>query len=137
MSDRSSIEWTNATWNPVRGCTRVSPGCDRCYAVTMAHRFNQPGFWGEGLTRIRNKDGAIDWSGNITVDESKFRLPRKWKQPRRIFVCSTSDLFHHAIDRSVVDRIFDVMRGCERHTFQLLTKRPERAREYLSKRHST
>ena len=135
MSANSPIEWTDATWNPIGGCTRVSEGCRNCYAEVMAARFSGPGQWGEGLARIvRGADGkAIDhrWSGQMRLNERALDLPLRWKKPRRIFVNSTSDLFHENLPDEWIDKVFAVMALAPRHTFQVLTKRPERAREYL------
>ena len=104
---KSRIEWTDETWNPVTGCTKVSDGCRHCYAERMAHRFG--------------------WDfGRVTVHEDRIGLPLRWRRPRRCFVCSMGDLFHPDVAPSTVARILDVMccDRAERHTFQILTKRP-------------
>ena len=106
MSAKSRIEWTEATWNPVTGCTRVSPGCDHCYAETLSKRF--------GL------------SFEVTVHPERLAYPRKWRRPLRIFVNSMSDLFHPSIPDDYLRQIWGVMVEEERHTFQVLTKRPHR-----------
>ncbi len=129
MSDKTKIEWCDATWNPIAGCTRVSEGCRNCYAERLAHRFAGPGQHYEGLTVLRN--GALGWSGNVTFYEPRLREPLKWRKPRRIFVNSMSDLFHEAVTDEMRDRIFAVMALCPQHTFQVLTKRPERMRDYF------
>lgn len=131
MSDKSKIEWTDATWNPIRGCSRVSEGCRNCYAEKVAARFSGHDSKGkalpyEGLTR----DGK--WNGTIRVVEDALLQPLKWKAPRRIFVNSMSDLFHANVTDETIDRIFAVMALCPQHTFQILTKRPERMAEYFS-----
>jgi len=130
MSDRSAIEWTDATWNPVRGCTRVSEGCTRCYAEAVAARFSGPGLPYEGLAR--STPGGPRWTGEVRLIEKHLEDPLRWKEPRRIFVNSMSDLFHEKLTDQTIDRIFAVMARCPQHTFQILTKRPERMRAYLS-----
>lgn len=118
MGDATGIEWTDATWNPIRGCSRVSEGCRHCYAERVAWRFGGPGQPYEGLTR----NGR--WTGEVRVVESAMDQPLRWQRPRRIFVNSMSDLFHPALGLDVIDRVFAVMRAAPRHTFQVLTKRP-------------
>jgi protein gp37 len=131
MGETSAIEWTDATWNPIRGCTRVSEGCRHCYAETLAGRFSLPGQWGEGLA-TRTSKGAR-WTGKIDVaPDATFLAPLRWKKPKRIFVNSLSDLFHEAVPDAVIDRVFAVMALSPQHTFQLLTKRPERMRDYMA-----
>lgn len=129
----SRIEWTDATWNPIVGCTRCSPACDHCYAVRMAHRLGSnsqtPQY--KGLTRM-TPDGP-DWTGEVRCLEAELSRPLKWRKPRRIFVGSMTDLFHEAVPFAFLDRIFAVMSLCPQHTFQVLTKRPERMREYLTR----
>lgn len=135
MSAQTGIEWTDATWNPVRGCTRVSEGCRNCYAEVMAARFSKPGQWGHGFAEIVTRPGGgIDhrWTGKVALAEDKLEVPLRWKHPRRIFVNSTSDLFHENLPDEAIDRIFAVMALCPQHTFQILTKRPERMREYFA-----
>ncbi len=140
MADATPIEWTDATWNPITGCTRVSEGCRNCYAEVMAARFSGPGQWGEGLARIvRDPNGkAIDhrWTGKLRFNDRALDLPLRWRKPRRIFVNSTSDLFHEDVPDEWIDRVFAVMALAPRHTFQVLTKRPERARAYSAGRRS-
>lgn len=121
MSDKSKIEWTDATWNPVTGCSKVSEGCRNCYAQTFAERFRgTPGHYFEN-------------GFDITLRPDKLDQPLKWKKPRRIFVNSMSDLFHEDVPFDFIDRVFVVMSLAEHHTFQILTKRPSRMKEYLSK----
>jgi protein gp37 len=134
MADNTKIEWTDATWNPIRGCTRVSEGCRNCYAEVMAARFSDPGQWGHGLAkRVTLPDGSTDhrWTGEMRLIDSALDLPLRWTRPRRIFVNSTSDLFHEAVPDEWIDRVFAVMALAPQHTFQVLTKRPERMRAYL------
>jgi protein gp37 len=138
MADRTAIEWTDATWNPLRGCTRVSEGCRNCYAEIMAARFSDPGQWGHGLaTRIALPSGGIDhrWTGKVVLaPDDVLTQALRWKKPRCIFVNSTSDLFHESVPDEWIDRIFAVMALAPQHTFQVLTKRPERMRAYFAGR---
>ncbi|MCL2723050.1 MAG: phage Gp37/Gp68 family protein [Polyangiaceae bacterium] len=114
MSDRSSIEWTEATWNPIRGCTKVSPGCKHCYAETFAERFRGvPGH-------------PFEQGFNLRLVSTALELPRRWRRGRLVFVNSMSDLFHEAVPTEYIARVFDVMRECPQHQFQVLTKRAER-----------
>ena len=131
MSDGTGIQWTEATWNPVVGCTRVSAGCDRCYAVRMSHRLERMGQAKyAGLTVLNNR-GERHFNGTVRCDEDSLTIPMKWRKPRRIFVNSMSDLFHKDVPFEFIDRVFAVMALCPQHTFQVLTKRPERMAEYL------
>lgn len=134
MSAKTTIEWATRTWNPVRGCSRVSPGCDNCYAMKQAHRFAGPGKPYEGLTTLRKKDGAgwrVDWSGSVRVIPDEIDAPLRWKKPERIFVNSMSDLFHPSLDLlTEVRLIFTTMLRAPQHTFMVLTKRPARMREF-------
>ena len=129
MSAKTGIEWTDSTWNPIRGCTRVSEGCRNCYAERQAMRFNGPRGAYEGLVTIAN--GHPAWTGKIQFVEKHLLDPLSWRQPRRIFVDSMSDLFHEGVTDEMRDQIFGVMLACPRHTFQVLTKRPQRMLEYL------
>ncbi len=126
MSDKTKIEWTDSTWNPVRGCSRVSDGCRNCYAETVAARFSGPGKPYEGLV---HPHGA--WNGRVLFVEKALDQPLRWRRPRRIFVNSMSDLFHENMPDEWIDRIFAVMALAPQHTFQVLTKRPERMLRYL------
>ena len=123
---KTSIEWTDATWNPSAGCTRVSEGCRNCYAESMARRFKGPEMAYDGLV---GDDGR--WTGKIRFSEARLLDPLRWRSPRRIFVNSMSDLFHPNVSDDMRDNIFAVMALCPQHTFQVLTKRPERMLEYL------
>ncbi len=123
MSMNSKIEWTDATWNPTRGCSRVSPGCKNCYAERQAIRQKNSGY--KGLVTIVN--GHPAWTGVVRALTGKtLEDPLHWKKPRRVFVNSMSDLFHEALPDEAIDRVFAVMALCPQHTFQVLTKRPER-----------
>jgi protein gp37 len=136
MADKTKIEWTDATWNPIRGCTRKSEGCRNCYAEVMAARFSDPGQWGHGLAqRVALPGGGTDhrWTGKVELVDAALDLPLRWREPRRIFVNSTSDLFHEKVPDEWIDRVFAVMALAPQHTFQVLTKRPERMREYLTR----
>jgi protein gp37 len=110
----SAIEWTDATWNPVTGCTQVSPGCDHCYALTFAERFR-------GVPRHPYEQGF-----DLRLWPERLDLPVRWKKPRRIFVNSMSDLFHKDVPDEFVRRVFDTMLRADWHTYQILTKRPQR-----------
>ena len=114
MPKKSKIEWTEMTWNPVTGCTKVSPGCKHCYAATMAKRLRAMG-------SPRYIDGF-----RLTLHEDLLEVPLRWHKPRRVFVNSMSDLFHKDVPDAFIEKVFDVMRRCPRHDFQVLTKRPER-----------
>jgi len=129
MSVGTSIEWTQWSWTCVRGCSRKSPGCENCYAERMARRFDQPGMWGQGLTTIRQ--GRPAWSGEVQLVPEKLYEPLAKRLPHRIFVCSTSDLFHEKVPFEFIAAVFGVMAAARHHTFQVLTKRPERMAEFL------
>lgn len=114
---RTTIEWTDTTWNPVTGCTKISPGCANCYAETFSERF-------------RNVSGhPFEQGFDLVLRPERLDLPATWKHPRMVFVCSMSDLFHEDIPEEFISRVFDTMRGAPRHTYQLLTKRAERLLE--------
>jgi protein gp37 len=121
----SKIEWTDRVWNPVRGCSLVSAGCTNCYAMKQAHRFSGDGQAYEGLTRLTTSKGPV-WTGAARFVPSMLAAPLRWKKPARIFVNSMSDLFHEDVTNEQIAAVFGVMAGCPQHTFQLLTKRPER-----------
>ena len=133
----SKIEWTDRSdWNPIRGCTRVSPGCGGpgkaggCYAESMAARFSRPGMWGHGYAEMVR--GEARWTGKVELQEDRLLLPLSWKKPAKVFASSTSDFFHEALSDADIDRLFAVMALCPQHTFQVLTKRAARMREYLA-----
>lgn len=127
---KSSIEWTDVTWNPVAGCTVVSAGCTNCYAMTMARRLEAMGMDKyKGLTR---KSGTRTiWNNIVRIDESSLSIPYTWKAPRNVFVNSMSDLFHESVPDNFVYELWNVMENTPRHTYQILTKRPERMAEVL------
>ncbi len=132
MSANTGIEWTDATWNPTRGCSRVSEGCRNCYAEGVAQRFAGPGLPYEGLVTLdAQSKPKRQWSGDIRLAEKHLLDPLRWREPRRIFVNSMSDLFHPNVPDEWIDRVFGVMALAPRHTFQVLTKRPERMLSYL------
>ena len=122
----SNIEWTDETWNPVAGCSPVSPGCDRCYAMLQAARLERMG--SEKYSGLTEGDPAR-WTGVLRVDRAALARPEKWRRPRRVFVNSMSDLFHPEVPAGAVAEIWDVMARCPRHVFQVLTKRPVRMLE--------
>jgi protein gp37 len=109
-ADHSAIEWTEATWNPTSGCTKVSPGCDRCYAERITRRFPQ----------------TFPNGFSLTLRPDALEIPLRWRRPRLIFVNSMSDLFHKDVPESYLQQVFDVMRRTPHHTYQILTKRAER-----------
>jgi protein gp37 len=141
MAD-SKIEWTESVWNPVVGCSKVSQGCKHCYAERMAKRLvaiaRAARDRGDNPGRAANYENVLTnkarWNGNIYLDREALLEPYKWSQPRVIFVNSMSDLFHENVPLEFIRDMFKVMNECQRHTFQILTKRPERAAafsEYL------
>ncbi len=124
----TGIEWTDETWNPTRGCSRVSPGCVNCYAERTAMRQIHDGY--KGLVHIAN--GHPAWTGVVRVMKGKtLEAPLHWRKPRRVFVNSMSDLFHEAIPFEAIDEIFTVMVAASQHTYQILTKRADRMLEYF------
>lgn len=124
----TSIEWTDATWNPVAGCAIVTAGCTNCYAMRMAARLEAMGMEKyQGLTRKSGKRAV--WTGKVRCDEAALPVPLSWSKPRKVFVNSMSDLFHEDVPASFVARVWDVMESTPRHTYQILTKRPDRMRE--------
>lgn len=128
MGDRSGIEWTDATWNPTTGCDRVSPGCDNCYALTMAGRLKamgQPSYQNDGDPRTSGPGFAL------TLHKDRLDQPLRWTRPRRIFVNSMSDLFHPEVPDYFVRQVFTVMGLAGHHQFQVLTKRPQRMARHL------
>jgi len=129
VSDGSKIEWTEATWNVITGCSMVSPACTNCYAMRLAGTRLQHHPSRAGLTRMTDR-GPV-WTGEVRFNEDWLTQPLKWKKPRKIFVCAHADLFHENVPDEWIDKIFAVMALCPQHTFQVLTKRPERMREYM------
>jgi protein gp37 len=123
VADHSAIEWTEATWNPTTGCDRTSPGCDHCYALTMAKRLKA---MGQARYQL---DGNPRTSGpgfGLTLHDDVLELPLSWREPRVIFINSMSDLFHESVPIDFIARVFDVISATPRHTYQLLTKRSRR-----------
>ena len=114
MGATSAIEWTDATWNPVTGCTKISPGCKFCYAERLATRL-------QAMGNPRYRNGFA-----VTLHPDQLELPLRWRAPKRVFVNSMSDLFHEQVPMEYVDRVFDVMRRAPQHIFQVLTKRADR-----------
>jgi protein gp37 len=121
MADHSTIEWTDATWNPVTGCTRISPGCAHCYAETFAERFR-------GVRGHPYEQGF-----DLKLWPQRLELPLQWKTPRRVFVNSMSDLFHKDIPDDFIRHVFDTMERAKQHTFQVLTKRAERLEDWTNR----
>lgn len=130
MADQRNggIAWTDETWNPVRGCSRVSEGCRNCYAEDMAARFSGAGQPYEGTVNQETKR----WNGNVRLVPEKLADPLRWARPRMVFVNSMSDLFHESVPDEFIDQVFAVMALAKQHTFQVLTKRPERMLKYLT-----
>ncbi|MGI9250998.1 MAG: DUF5131 family protein [Pseudohongiellaceae bacterium] len=125
MAQKSEIEWTDATWNPVTGCTKIGPGCENCYAERFAERWR-------GIAGHPYEQGF-----DLRVWSSRLQQPLKWKKPRMIFVNSMSDLFHKKIDRAFIDQVFDSMEIADRHVYQVLTKRSSLMRDYIKRRYSS
>lgn len=148
----TGIEWTDKTWNPVRGCTKVSPGCANCYAETMAGRIVSMGTTtaydglveikprrqmqvnaetGEPNGKVRTHGTRAYWTGKVGFDAKALVEPLKWRKPQRVFVNSMSDLFHDGLTNEQIAAIFGVMAACPQHTFIVLTKRVKRMREWF------
>jgi protein gp37 len=125
MANKSSIEWTDATWNPVTGCTKISAGCDNCYAERFSERF-------------RGTPGHPFENGfDLTLRPDRLTQPLRWRQPRMVFVNSMSDLFHKDVPKEFIGRVFDTMEAANWHTFQVLTKRSSLMRNFLRSRYGT
>jgi protein gp37 len=125
MADKTNIEWTDATWNPVTGCTKISRGCDNCYAERFAERFR-------GVRGNHFEDGF-----DLTLRPNRIAQPLSWKRPRMIFVNSMSDQFHKDIPASFTDQVFDTMELANHHVYQVLTKRSSLMRNYLRRRYTS
>lgn len=123
MAQKSEIEWTDATWNPVTGCTKIGPGCDNCYAERFAERWR-------GVVGHPYEQGF-----DLRIWPSRLGQPAEWKKPRMIFVNSMSDLFHKGIDRTHLNMVFDAMEATDRHVYQVLTKRSSLMRDYVRARY--
>ena len=132
MSQNSAIEWTETTWNPLAGCTEISPGCANCYAVRMANRQQGMGTPKYAGTVTKDARGALRWSGRINLDDAALREPLRWRKSRLVFVNSMSDLFHQDVPVEFIAKVFAIMALAKRLTFQLLTKRADRMRAVLS-----
>ncbi len=137
----TGIQWTDETWNPTVGCSKTSEGCRNCYAIGQAYRNNAMGQklanpgrlrYYDGLTEKKN--GRAEWTGTVNFVPESLEIPIKWRKPRRIFVNSMSDLFHESVPFEQLDQIFAVMALTPHHTYQVLTKRPDRMLEYFQKR---
>ena len=127
----TQIEWTDATWNPVAGCSVITAGCTHCYAMEMAKRLEAMGIEKyAGLTRRSGK--RVVWKGIVREDPDALTLPHAWKKPRKIFVNSMSDLFHERVSDAFIVDVWQVMRDTPRHNYQILTKRPERMARFVS-----
>ena len=123
MADGSAIEWTDATWNPVTGCTKISAGCDNCYAARFSERFR-------GV-----KGHPFENGFDLTLKPGRLEQPLRWRRPRMIFVNSMSDLFHKDVPKEFIGRVFDTMEAAHWHIFQVLTKRSSLMRDFLKKRY--
>jgi len=124
----TSIEWTDVTWNPVAGCTVLSPGCTNCYAMRMAARLDAMGMAKyRGLTRKSGR--RFVWTGKLRLDKAALEIPAKWRKSRRVFVNSMSDLFHEDVPPKFIAAVWSVMAETPWHSYQILTKRPERMTE--------
>ena len=128
----TTIEWTDATWNPVAGCTVIAPGCTNCYAMRMAARL---GVIGQEKYRslTRWSGDRHVWNGAVRCDEESLEMPLRWRKSRFVFVNSMSDLFHPDVPESFIARVWETMAVARRHTFQILTKRPERMRDVVGR----
>ena len=133
----TGISWTDETWNPTVGCSKISEGCRNCYAIGQSHRnaaigatMPTPGRlkYYEGLTEKRGD--RVEWTGVVNFVPEALEIPLKWKKPRRIFVNSMSDLFHESVPFEWIDKVWEIMKATPRHTYQILTKRPDRMFEY-------
>lgn len=133
MADKSKIEWTDATWSPIVGCSKVSEGCLNCYAEKMASRLAAMGHTQYRDVLIYSNNRSFGWNGKTAFVESALEKPLHWRKPRMIFVCSMSDLFHESVPFEWVSRVFSkIIFTDDIHTYQILTKRPERALEYFT-----
>jgi len=131
MGDKTGISWTDASWNCIRGCSRVSEGCRHCYAETMAGRFSDPGQPYHGLVTLRKGKVKPKWNGKVDFIPKHLLDPLRWQKPRRIFVNSMSDIFHENLSFEHIAAIFAVMLLAKQHKFQVLTKRSKRMKEFF------
>ena len=135
MSENTKIEWTDQTWNPMIGCSKISDGCRNCYAMHVAHvRAGNPALASKFGGTTKREGGKTVWTGAVNLSEEALLLPLSWNRPRRIFVNSMSDLFHPAVPDEWIDKVFAIMALAPQHTFQVLTKRPERLHGYMDLR---
>lgn len=134
MADGTKISWSDATWNPITGCSIKSPGCTHCYAMKLAGTRLAHHPSRAGLTREVN--GNHVWTGEVRFNEGWLDQPTRWQRPRMIFVCAHADLFHEDVPDAWIDRVFAVMALSSRHTYQVLTKRSDRMRAYFTAPHS-
>jgi len=127
---KTSIEWTDASWNPIVGCTEISPGCANCYAARLAatRLKDLPEY--NGLADKRR--GEHHWLGEVRFFQSRLREPLHWRTPRRIFVCDMGDLFHEKVDTGWIRSVFEIIAQCPQHTFQILTKRADLMRVFMT-----
>jgi protein gp37 len=125
----TTIEWTQESWNPVVGCERVSPGCDHCYAIGVAHRAMQPAHIGH---TIKRPGEPTDWTGVVRCLPERLDQPLRWKRSRRVFVNSMSDLFHPDVPDTFIEQVWRTIAVATQHTFQILTKRPQRMARYAN-----
>ncbi len=133
MSDKTNIVWTDATWNPVAGCSKVSAGCENCYAETAAASGRLQQFPQYREVIQCGVDVQTGWNGKTAFVESALTKPLHWKKPRKIFVCSMGDLFHSSVPFEWIDKVMAIIALCPQHTFQIMTKRPERMLEYWTR----
>lgn len=133
MADHTYIEWTDATWNPVTGCSVLSPGCTNCYAMKLAGTRLRHHPTRKGLTKVVNERSV--WTGEVRFNQAWLDQPALWKSPKQIFVCAHGDLFHENVRVEWLDQIFDVMERADWHVYQVLTKRSERQRKYIERRY--
>lgn len=131
MSKKTEIEWTDATWNPITGCSVVSSGCKHCYAMKLAGTRLKHHYSRKGLT-IDTKNGPV-WTGEVRFNEQWLDQPLRWNKPHMIFVCAHGDLFHESVPDEWIDRILTVTAHAPQHIFQILTKRPERMRDVMQR----
>lgn len=128
----TKIAWTDESWQPVVGCSKVSPGCDNCYAETMAKRCA-----GAEMVSYKPKPykycSVVEWNGQTFCDEKALEIPLHWKKPRKVFVCSMGDLFHESVPFEFIKEVIKIIAACPQHTFQILTKRPERMKQFFDK----
>jgi protein gp37 len=135
MASKTKIEWTDQTWNPVTGCSKVSPGCENCYALRMSQRLKQMGSKHYQNVVKESSSGMLNWTNKINLDFDRLTEPIHWKKQRIIFVNSMSDLFHPEVPDSFIKAVFIVMIQSSQHIFQVLTKRPDRMSSFLKSKH--